>query len=59
MKFFIMQSSPPSCLFIPLIFKYSPQDPSSRTPQPMLFPVGKRPSFTHIQNNGQNDCFCA
>jgi len=31
MKLFIMQSSPGSCNFLPLRFKYSPQHPFSTT----------------------------
>jgi hypothetical protein len=43
-----MQFSPPSCHFIPLWSKYSPQHPVLKHPQFMFLSYCQRPCFTPI-----------
>ena len=51
-KLLIMQFSPLPYHLDPLRPKYLPQHPTLEHPPPMFLPRCKRPSFTHIQNNG-------
>jgi hypothetical protein len=50
----IMQSSPASRHFLPLVYKYSPQYPVPENPQSMFFSLCERSNFTHIQNKKRN-----
>jgi hypothetical protein len=42
MKLLIMQSSPVSCHFLPLRYKYSPQHPVFKHPQSIVLDLGTR-----------------
>jgi hypothetical protein len=50
-----MQFSPFPCYLVPPRPKYSPQYPVFKHAKSTLLPECERPSFTPIQNNGQND----
>src|SRR5215475_13412528 len=50
----VMQLSPFPRHLVPLRSKYSPQHPILKHPQPAFLPQRQRPSFTPIQNYGQN-----
>ena len=54
MKLLSMYISPLSCYLIPLGPKFSPQHPILKHSQPTFLPQCEQPSFTPIQNNGQN-----
>jgi len=45
---------PLSCYLVPFRPKYSPGHPILKHPQPTFLHQCERPSFTPIQNNGQN-----
>jgi hypothetical protein len=55
-KLLIMQFSPVSYHFIPLLSKYT-QHPVLKHPQSMFVPLCRRRSFTPIQNHSQNYSF--
>jgi hypothetical protein len=45
-----MKFSPLPCYLFHLRYKYSPQHPVLKHPQPTFLPPSQRPSFTPIQN---------
>jgi hypothetical protein len=51
MKLLIMQSSPVSCHFLPLMSKYSPQHPVLKIPSIYASPLVGETKFTLIQNS--------
>ena len=53
-NFLIMYFSPLSCHLAPLRPKYSPQHHILKHSQSIFLPQSEQPSFTPIQNNGQN-----
>jgi hypothetical protein len=53
-KLLFMKFWPLPCYLFPLRPKYSPQHLILKHSQPTFLPQCKRPSFTPIQNNGQN-----